>query len=168
MVPPIKLRPPAAADACEFAAAARASRELHRPWITAPTTPEAFRSWRKRLAQPAQCTLLACRSDTGQIVGVFNITNMVMGPFRSAYLGYYVFAGHEQQGLMTEGLRAVMRHAFKVLKLHRIEANIQPGNAASIALVQRCGFTLEGFSPRYLKIGGRWRDHERWAIVGSS
>ena len=66
---------------------------------------------------------------------------------------------------MSEGLRAVVRHAFKSLKLHRLEASIQPDNAASIALVQACGFSQEGFSPRYLKIAGRWRDHQRWAIV---
>ena len=173
MVPRITLRPPAAADAHELAAASRASRALHRPWITGPITPEAFRAWHKRLAQhspqsqPTQHSLLACRRDTGKIVGVFNITNIVMGPFRSAYLGYYAFAGHEQQGLMTEGLRAVVRHTFKVLKLHRLEANIQPGNTPSIALVRRCGFALEGYSPRYLKVGGRWRDHERWAIVAA-
>jgi ribosomal-protein-alanine N-acetyltransferase len=87
-----------------------------------------------------------------------------MGPFRSAYLGYYAFAGHERQGLMHAGLRATLRHAFGRLGLHRLEANIQPGNRASIALVRSCGFEQEGYSPRYLKIGGRWRDHERWAI----
>jgi ribosomal-protein-alanine N-acetyltransferase len=68
---------------------------------------------------------------------------------------------------MCNGLRAVVRHAFAKLKLHRLEANIQPTNVASIALVQACGFTKEGYSPRYLKIGGRWRDHERWAILAS-
>ena len=60
-----------------------------------------------------------------------------------------------------------LQHAFKSMKLHRLEANIQPGNAASIALVRSCGFSKEGYSPRYLKIGGRWRDHERWAILAS-
>jgi ribosomal-protein-alanine N-acetyltransferase len=66
---------------------------------------------------------------------------------------------------MREALEAIVRHAFRVMKLHRLEANIQPGNRASIALAKSCGFRKEGFSPRYLKIGGRWRDHERWAIV---
>ena len=102
-----------------------------------------------------------------EIVGVVNISNTVMGAFRSAYLGYYAFAGFSRQGLMREGLRAVVKHAFGTLKLHRLEANIQPTNIASIALVRSVGFKLEGYSPRYLKIFGRWRDHERWAILAN-
>jgi ribosomal-protein-alanine N-acetyltransferase len=66
---------------------------------------------------------------------------------------------------MREGIELVLHDAFAVLRLHRIEANIQPGNHASIALARGAGFSREGFSPRYLKIGGRWRDHERWAIL---
>ena len=69
---------------------------------------------------------------------------------------------------MTRGLEAVLRNAFRVQQLHRLEANIQPGNDDSKALVQRAGFRQEGFSPRYLKIAGRWRDHERWAILAES
>jgi ribosomal-protein-alanine N-acetyltransferase len=66
---------------------------------------------------------------------------------------------------MSEGMQLLLRHAFRTLKLHRIEANIQPGNEASLRLAERAGFEYEGYSPRYLKIGGRWRDHERWAIT---
>ena len=68
---------------------------------------------------------------------------------------------------MRAGLSQVVRYAFSSLKMHRLEANIQPENIASIALVRSCGFLKEGYSPKYLKIGGRWRDHERWAILAS-
>jgi ribosomal-protein-alanine N-acetyltransferase len=66
---------------------------------------------------------------------------------------------------MTEGLTLALRWVFGSLHLHRLEANIQPGNEASRALVQRLGYRCEGLSPRYLKIAGRWRDHERWALT---
>ena len=164
---PIYLRHPALGDQREFLASVRSSRSLHHPWTSAPSTPAQYRGYVERMAQPGNHAFLICKRDTGDIVGVINITNTILGLFRSGYLGYYVFAHHERKGLMRAGLQAVVRHAFKLLKLHRLEANIQPGNAASIALVKSCGFSLEGCSPRYLKIGGRWRDHERWAILAS-
>jgi ribosomal-protein-alanine N-acetyltransferase len=99
---------------------------------------------------------------------ITNISEIVRGPFKSAFLGYGGVAGYERRGYMTEALQLVLRQAFTKLGLHRLEANIQPGNTASIALAKRCGFELEGFSPRYLKVGGRWRDHERWAIRAES
>jgi ribosomal-protein-alanine N-acetyltransferase len=66
---------------------------------------------------------------------------------------------------MREAIDQVLDHSFSALGLHRIEANIQPGNAPSIALARGAGFRLEGFSPRYLLIGGQWRDHERYALT---
>jgi [ribosomal protein S5]-alanine N-acetyltransferase len=104
------------------------------------------------------------RSD-GAVVGSVEISRIARGNFQSAYLGYRVAAAERRRGYMTEALQLTLRHAFRALKLHRVEANIEPGNEASIALVRRAGFTREGFSRRYLKHGGRWRDHERWALL---
>ncbi len=108
---------------------------------------------------------LVCLRASGEIVGVVNLNEVVRGCFESAYLGYYAFSPHAGRGYMTEGLALVVAHAFLERKLHRLEANIQPRNAASIRLVRRLGFHKEGLSPRYLKILGRWQDHERWAIL---
>jgi len=96
---------------------------------------------------------------------VVNLNEIVRGSFQSAYLGYYAFEPWAGRGFTRAGLDLVLRRAFRELKLHRVEANIQPDNTRSIALVRGLGFRREGLSPRYLKIGGRWRDHERWALL---
>lgn len=161
----VVLRPPEVSDQREFIARALASRALHKPWVTAPSTPDGFVAYLKRMDEPGNHGFLVCDAEQGSIAGVINLSNVVLGPFRSGYLGYYAFGGFERQGFMRAGLLQVMRHAFTSLKLHRLEANIQPGNLPSLGLAKSCGFRKEGFSPKYLKIGGRWRDHERWAIL---
>jgi ribosomal-protein-alanine N-acetyltransferase len=96
---------------------------------------------------------------------MINLSQIFRGGFQNAYLGYGLGVNFTGRGFMTEAIALVLRFAFKDLKLHRIEANVQPENLSSIAVLKRNGFTKEGFSRRYLKIGGKWRDHERWAII---
>jgi ribosomal-protein-alanine N-acetyltransferase len=165
MRPLVFLRAPTRADEREFVAAMQASRALHRPWLYAPQTPEDFREYLVRALRPGSEFFLACRQEDKAIVGFLNLSEIVRGSFQSAYLGYGAVAAFARQGYMTDALRLLLEDAFGRLRLHRVEANIQPGNAASISLVERGGFRLEGLSPRYLKIAGRWRDHERWAIL---
>jgi [ribosomal protein S5]-alanine N-acetyltransferase len=148
----------------EFLAAVARSHKLHHPWVHLPSTSDSFRKYLNRFQSSTHAGYWVCTKD-GDLAGVINLSEIVRGNFRSAYLGYYAFVPHNGRGYMTEGLRAAVSHAFRQLKLHRLEANIQPGNEASRRLVQRLGFRCEGLSPRYLKIGGRWRDHERWAIT---
>jgi ribosomal-protein-alanine N-acetyltransferase len=162
---PVRLVPVALSDQAEFLAAVARSGKLHRPWVSPPATAPAFRAMVKRSHDPANRMCLVRRSDNGALAGFINTSNIIRGTFQNAFLGYYAFAGYERQGLMRAGLLLAIRAAFSELKLHRLEANIQPDNAASIALARSCGFSREGFSPRYLKIAGRWRDHERWAIL---
>ncbi len=152
-------------DRTEFLALARDSRRLHRPWTYPPERADQFDELYSRSRREDFLCLLACEVDTNVITGVFTVSQIVRGAFQSAYLGYYAHEVHAGRGLMREALEQVLDHCFGPLGLHRIEANIQPGNAPSIALARGAGFRLEGFSPRYLLIGGQWRDHERYAIT---
>lgn len=161
----IRLSPLSETDAADFVKAARASRVLHGAWVSPPQDRTAFIARLKRLQTMGDHAFAVRHRATGELAGCIEVTQIIRGPLQSAYLGYYAFAGHQRQGLMTEALLQVVRLAFGRLGLHRLEANMQPGNAASIALARACGFTQEGYSPRYLKIRGRWRDHERWARV---
>jgi ribosomal-protein-alanine N-acetyltransferase len=148
-----------------FLSAVARSRKLHHPWVQAPGTPEAFRDYLAKRQDPRGAAFFVWTHQPDGLVGVINLDEIVRGCFLSAYLGYYAFVPWAGRGLMREGLSQVITHAFKLMKLHRLEANIQPRNARSKALVKSLGFRREGVSPRYLKINGRWRDHERWAIL---
>jgi ribosomal-protein-alanine N-acetyltransferase len=161
----VYLRTPVHSDEREFVSLMRASRSFHRPWATAPTDNGRFFAYVADAARPDFEAMLVCRLDDDAILGFFNISQIARGSMQSAYLGYAVGKPHAGQGYMREGIQLVLRRAFVDLRLHRIEANIQPGNSASAALARSAGFRREGFSPRYLKIGGRWRDHERWALL---
>jgi ribosomal-protein-alanine N-acetyltransferase len=158
------LEKPSPGRQAEFLAAVARSRVLHRNWASPPTTSKEFKKSLKRFQEGTHIGYWIC-TEAGELAGVININEIVRGVFRSGYLGYYAFEPHNGHGYMQRGLRAVLAEAFERQRLHRLEANIQPENEASRRLVQRCGFRLEGFSPRYLKLGGRWRDHERWAIT---
>ncbi|HEX7036927.1 MAG TPA: GNAT family protein [Pseudomonadales bacterium] len=160
----VYLRPVSRRDRQEFLALMQQSRQLHDPWIQPPLSSLGFHNYLARTHRDDHEGLLVCRRDGDAIVGVINLNNIVRGSFLSASLGYYVGAPYARQGYMTEGLELVKRHAFRELGLHRLEANIQPDNTPSIALVKRCGFTYEGLSPAFLYIAGAWRDHERWAV----
>jgi [ribosomal protein S5]-alanine N-acetyltransferase len=151
----VRLRVLAREDRTEFLALARESHQLHRPWTYPPERSDQFDELYGRSRREDFVCLLACKADTGEITGAF----------QSAYLGYYAHERHAGHGYMREALEQVLDHSFGPLGLHRIEANIQPGNARSIALARGADFRLEGFSPRYLLIGGQWRDHERYAIT---
>ncbi|MGH2630961.1 MAG: GNAT family N-acetyltransferase [Actinomycetota bacterium] len=165
MTPLVELRPPVEADRAEFRERLLASERLHDPWLE-PADP---RAWFDRLLERDRTetdrSFLVCLTEGGEIVGVMNLSQIFMGPFCNAYLGYYAFEPFSSSGYMRAALPELLRYAFDELGLHRVQANIQPQNTASIALVEGAGFRREGFSPRYLRIRGRWRDHEQWAML---
>ncbi len=161
----VTLWPLQPSDREEFLAMVHSSRDLHQPWAYPPERSEQFIELMARCRQEDHVCLLARHNADDVIVGVFTVSQIVRHALQSAFLGYYANAAYAGQGLMAEAIELTIDYAFGPLLLHRLEANIQPGNDASIALARSAGFRMEGFSPRYLQIGGRWRDHERWAIT---
>jgi [ribosomal protein S5]-alanine N-acetyltransferase len=148
----------------EFTRLVVVSRRFLHPWVTPASTPEAFVRYLQYARRKSVCSCLVCRSEDLRIMGVCTLSQIFLGDLKSAFLGYWIGAEFARQRYMFEAVDLLLSYAFVILRLHRIEANIQPDNAGSRALIARLGFQLEGFSPRYLKVAGRWRDHERWAI----
>jgi len=161
----VTLRLVTAADQDEFLGLAAASAGLHHPWMALAATPQEFQAYLRRFDHVTAEGLLVCLRGTGAIAGVVHINNIIRGRFQNGSLSYAAFAPAAGQGYMSEGLGLVLRYAFERLRLHRLDAQIQPGNHASLRLVRRLGFRNEGYSPQLLFIDGAWRDHERWAIT---
>ena len=152
------LRKPTCEDLKEIKNLYEQSIALHNPWAYAPKNYDAYLKQQDRF--------FLCSAETSEIIGTFNISEIVRGYFQSGFLGYEIFSPHQGNGYMSKGIVLLLREAFDNMKLHRLEANIQPDNIASIRLVSKAGFIKEGFSKNYLKVGGiEWKDHERWAII---
>jgi len=165
----VHLRPPRRKDRASFLAQARASRRLHRGLVQPPETPLAYDAYVARYGNASAAArhagFLVVRNGDEALAGVVNFSEIVRGIFDSAYVGYYAFEPFAGDGYMAEAFVLALDFAFGRLKLHRIEANVQPTNRRSLALVERLGFEREGYSRRYVKIGGRWRDHVRFAML---
>jgi ribosomal-protein-alanine N-acetyltransferase len=165
------LRPPTRRDCREFVELRRTNRAFLKRWEPASIDGSdsfgdaAFTRLLRSARDPRCRRLLVCLVDTGTIVGQISLSAITGEPFGSCYLGYWIGANSARRGYMTEAVRLALRYAFRDLALHRVEANIVPENAASRALARRCGLRREGYSPRLLRIAGRWRDHERWALT---
>ena len=99
------------------------------------------------------------------LIGRVNLSNIVRRAFQNAYLGYFLDRHYNGKGYMTAGVDAVVDFAFGPGRLHRVQAAVMPENVASVRVVEKVGFRLEGFAPRYLRIDGAWRDHNVYALT---
>jgi [ribosomal protein S5]-alanine N-acetyltransferase len=168
------LRPPEMRDYESWSALRAASRAFLVPWE--PTWPGddltrgAFRRRLRRshqeIANDEAYPFLIFR-DNGVLVGGLTLGQIKRGVVQSGTLGYWIGAPHARQGLMTAAVRAMIGYAFTTLQLHRIEASCLPHNRASIKLLERTGFTREGFARAYLRINGAWQDHLLYGLLDS-
>ena len=144
-----------------------ASRGFLTPWE--PTWPSddltrsAFRRRLKRYAEDQRSDLayafLIFRAEDHAMLGGLTLANIRRGVAQAGSIGYWVGAPFARRGVMTAAVRALIPFCFDTLRLHRLEAACIPRNAASIRLLEKAGFTREGYAREYLCINGVWQDH---------
>lgn len=157
-----------AADVHNFIKTMQNSIDVHKEWVNPPKSIGEFNNYLAKFTDDKNyCFLMFSELSPNKILGVVNVTQIVRGVFQNAFLSYYVTNFGYRQKIMTQGLQLAMDKCFNELKLHRLEANIQPDNYSSIKLIERVGFALEGYSKDYLFINGKWRDHKRYALLNN-
>lgn len=159
----VLLEAPSARRERDYLDAAHRSRDLHRGLVTVARTPEDYDLLLQRSMQPTQTAFFVVIAVSGELAGVVSLSEIDRGRALSASLGYYAFQPHAACGFMREGLALAITEAFASLGLARLDASVQPKNRRSLALLRGLGFTPAGRSA-YLKVGSRWRAHERWVL----
>lgn len=159
-------------DAAAVAAFLARNRAFHQPWDPLHTesyyTPLGQRAAIRSVSRDGAGVLLCARladDPRGSVIALVVLSGIIRGPFRSCFLGYRIDRAEEGRGLMREALSLIFDWAFGEFGLHRIEANIMPRNLRSVGLVRRLGFRHEGRARRFLRIAGRWEDHDRYALL---
>lgn len=169
----IVLRTPRMEDYTAWARLRAKSRAFLEPWEPSwphdDLTSAAFRlrvkRYNREIRDDMSYPFFVFRRADGEFLGALTLSNIRRGAAQMASLGYWIGEPFANQGYMTQAVCAMLPFAFGHLHLHRVEAACLPSNAASIALLQKCGFRHEGLARSYLKINGRWQDHLLFAIL---
>jgi ribosomal-protein-alanine N-acetyltransferase len=170
------LRPPRTSDAKALSIAMRDNAEHLAPWLPSGACAPAARKVRvlaEKIAEQRKlwrldhgyALLVFEKGNERAVIGRAQINAIVRGVFQNAYLGYWIAASKQGQGLMTEAVRGAVSWAFSSVGLHRVQAAVIPRNAGSLRVLEKVGFRREGLAERYLKIAGRWQDHVIWAVT---
>ena len=165
------LRPPMHVDFRPWSDLRRQSAEFLQPWEPSWSADHLTRKgfvnrvyWANRsIAQGTAVPLFLVRREGNLVIGAITLDNIRRGPSQAGTIGYWIGAEHSRQGYMQEALTALVHYAFEVLDLSRLESACLPENAASRALLEKCGYKYEGVAQSYLQINGRWRNHVLYA-----
>jgi len=182
---PVELRPLRIRDA----GAVRAARAANGPWLSRwdASTPAGTEqpSAVTRLAAVLRRTKLGPFAEAvytrlrallgveaywviwynGQFAGQMTVFRLMWGPLRSAEVGYWVDQRFAGRGIAPASLAMAVDHCFASMRLHRIEACIQPENVASRRVVEKLGFRDEGVRARLVHVNGAWRDHVCYGLT---
>ena len=82
-------------------------------------------------------------------------------------IGYWIHKDFVKQGLVTESTAALIKVAFEIIHVHRIEIHCDPRNLASAAVPRKLGFTHEGTLRAKTPFLDRWSDSMVWGLLDS-
>lgn len=167
------LKPPALGDYQAWAALRDESRSFLKPWeptwpaddLTRAAYKRRIKRYQREILDDMSYPFFVFRAEDNRLLGGLTLSNVRRGVTQSCSLGYWMGVHHAGHGYMAEAVRLVVGHAFDGLKLHRIEAASMPHNTRSITLLEKAGFSREGFARRYLLIDGQWQDHVLYALL---
>lgn len=104
------------------------------------------------------------RQDTGELIGELYFT-LKSSINQTAEIGWTIHPAHQRHGFATEAARAVLALAFDTMQLHRVTADLDPRNTASVRLCERLGMRLEAHFIEDLWFKGAWGDTGIYAIL---
>ena len=120
----------------------------------------------KRLLKTGERMELAIfHRKTKNLIGIVSAMDIVRGVTHSAYLGYTIYNPHWGQGYGKEAVAAFLQICFRQLKLHRMEAGVEPRNLRSIRLAKGLGLRYEGLKRRMVFLREHWVDLRIYAIT---
>jgi ribosomal-protein-alanine N-acetyltransferase len=169
----VVLRAPVLADFPQWSRLREESRAFLAPWepiwpaddLTKIAFRRRIKRYQREIRNGTGFPFFLFSQDGETLLGGLTLAQVQRGVTQSAVLGYWMGAPYAGKGFMSAGVRAVLGFAFDSLSLNRVEAACLPTNNASIALLEKVGFTREGYARKYLCIDGRWQDHLLYGIV---
>ncbi len=169
----VYLRAPQMPDFQAWASLREQSRGFLIPWepiwprddLTRGSFRRRIKRYSRDIREDQAYPFFLFRAGDNALLGGLTLSNIRRGVAQACSLGYWVGEPYSRNGYMSSGVRAIIPYAFQSLQLHRLEAACLPINAASIALLRKCGFTEEGYARRYLRINGDWQDHLLFALL---
>jgi [ribosomal protein S5]-alanine N-acetyltransferase len=171
--PDVRIRPVDLADAPAIADLVTRNRDHQRD--TEPIRPEHFYSTSGQeehishaleTAAAGTGAMFVIEAD-GVLAGRIYLNTIVRGAFQSASVGYSVDHACTGRGVATGAVRRLIDVAFGELELHRLQADVLTANVASQRVLAKCGFQWFGRAPDYLRIAGRWQEHELYQLINA-
>jgi len=135
-------------------------------YFTVPEQKDYLRSDLGKFFDDSQYSFwISYKDDPDRVIGRLSFSSVVRGALSSCLVGYHLDKDEMGKGVMHEALKAGCLFMFEKQHLHRVQADIMPSNARSIAAAESCGFRRQGLNEHYMCIDGQWQDHYTYALL---